>query len=228
MPQENIAETPESSPSAVPPSGSQKTETPANSGQGAQTTPEKKEGQSTADLEQALTKALAPVVGRLTKLEQRTKLGRGVQTPKPQFTFEERQPEAAPSKDELEIANERELLRVEKGITRITRDSKYQDLLAKDPTLAEILENNPLALLKEAPIDAEDALQSIIGILDEKSSKISVPTEDNQIKKEVPEAGPPNPPSETVKPPTETNQPRKLKTPDDVGKGIADKMMGKR
>jgi len=99
--------------------------------------------------------------------------------------------------------------------------------LEKDQTLAEILENNTLALLKEAPIDAEDALQNILGLLDEKVSKIFVPPVNNQIKTEVPEAGPPNPPSEAVKTPSEQNQTRKLKTPDDVGKGITDRMMGR-
>jgi hypothetical protein len=226
MPQEQKVETPVSAPSASQPSGSQQTETPTG-GQADQTSAKKNEGMSVSELEAVLAKQLAPIVGRLTKVEQRTKSGARVEKPKSDFTFEERESIAPPAKEEIEIANDREFLKVERGITRIIRDSRYQKLLETDSTLAEILENNPLALLKENPIDAEDALTSIISILDDKSSKISVPPVNNQIKTEVPEAGPPNPPSEAVKPTPDQNQPRKLKTPDDVGKGITDRMMGR-
>jgi hypothetical protein len=224
MPQDKTVETPASAPSASQPSGSQQTETPTG-GQADQTSAKKNEGMSVSELEAVLAKQLAPIVGRLTKVEQRTKTGARVEKPKSDFTFEEREPVTPPAKEEIEIANDREYLKVERGITRIVRDMRYQKLLESDPTLAEILENNPLALLKEAPIDAEDALTSIIGILDDKSSKISVPPVNNQIKTEVPEAGPPNPPSEAVKPPAP--QEKKMKTPDDVGKDIANKMMGR-
>lgn len=226
MPQDKTVETPVSAPSASQPSGSQQTETPTG-GQADQASAKKNEGMSVSELEAVLAKQLAPIVGRLTKVEQRTKSGARVEKPKSDFTFEERESIALPAKEEIEIANEREYNKVERGVTRILRDSRYQQLLEKDQTLAEILENNPLALLKEAPIDAEDALQNILGLLDEKVSKIFVPPVNNQIKTEVPEAGPPNPPSEAVKTPSEQNQTRKLKTPDDVGKGITDRMMGR-
>jgi hypothetical protein len=212
----------------VPPSGAG-AEAPEKANQGGQQTPPNKEGQSPAELvKNALQEALAPLQGRLTKIEQRTK-GRGVRdrlrSAKPQFSFEEPEEPEESSKDELAIANEKELLAVEKGITRILRDVKYQELLQKDSTLAELLENSPLALLKEMPIDAQDALEQIVSILD---SKIPVKSGESIISNPVPEAGPTNPPEETTPPVEKPAEEGRLKTPDEVGVNLANRLLGKR
>lgn len=228
-PNPDTPEVPKGSPSPAPnpdpPAG-------GNNNGGQQTPPQG--GMSPADLKSAVQEALAPLQGRLTKLEQRTK-GRStrerLKSAKPQFTFEQPpEEEAEPTKDELAQANEQELFELEKRITKsIFRDPKYQEILQKDPTLADVLENNPLALLKDTPIDAEDAFSQLVGILD---GKIPAPQPpggggtDNPPKT-VPEAGPTNPPTEVPPAPKEPEQPKAMKTPDEIGKGLADRMLAK-
>jgi len=132
---------------------------------------------------------------RLAKARRKAKLAK-----ERVFSFEEPEEEPEPTEDELALITEKETLKVEKGVLGILKSDEYSKLLEADPTLREILENNPLGLpvFKELPIDAEDALYKIEEYLSERAAKLPV---DESGKKEpetppAPEAGPTNPPTD--------------------------------
>lgn len=69
-----------------------------------------------------------------------------------------------PDSNEEEI----ERLNAEKGVANlIMLNPKYQELLQKDPTLREVISDNPLSLIREY-IDADDAIDQIQKKLDKR------------------------------------------------------------
>jgi len=164
---------------------------------------------------------------RLSRQERKTKISQ-----KPSFTFEEPEEEAEPSQEEMALAMEKESLRVEKGVLGILKNKDYQELFETDSTLRELVENNPLGLpiFKDAPIDAEDALERINDYLSEKATRL--PSKKEEKKEEevppVPNAGPTNPPAvkpEDRKQPPKPSEPQ-IKTVAETAKSLVDKLMG--
>lgn len=78
---------------------------------------------------------------------------------------------AAPSAEEAEARNIEEDRKVERGLTGIALDPKYRDVLDSDPTLRNLLTQNPLAVLPmmaSEALDAEDALELVREQLDQR------------------------------------------------------------
>lgn len=205
--------------------------TPANKPEGENTpAPQTKEGKALTSDENVILAELKKFGGRLTKLEQRTKDGLRVQSkiasPSKNFSFEypeEEEEEGNNLKAELE--QQREGLRLEKGVTRILRQTKYREILESDKTLSRVLDNNPLALLEEDPIDADDALDKLTAYLDDIADKLN-PSKDNE-EVPAPQAGPANPPTMTP-PQNNTSGPTPIKGVDEVGRDLASRFLSPR
>lgn len=61
----------------------------------------------------------------------------------------------------------------EKGIlSKVATNSKYREVLDNDPTLKDIISRNPLALIDNY-IDAEDAVEQVLEVLDERAEQAS-------------------------------------------------------
>ena len=148
-----------------------KTETP----EAKTTEPAVVKPQANSDLDTVLNE-LKRFGGRLTKLEQRTKGNLPIKISKPDTHFSFDYPEENEQAEEEKMRQEKELVKVERGITRLIRDQKYREVFEKDKTLTRILENNPLALLSEEVLDADDALNQITNILDESIAPMSEKT----------------------------------------------------
>lgn len=174
---------------------------------------------------------LNEIKGRLTKVEQRGKAGKlalGRKTGEQHFTFQPTEDEP-PTEDDIALEQDRELTALEKGVfKKFIKNPKYQKLLEKDKTLADLLDRNPLALLDESPANAEDAINQLEGVLDEKLATIPVKDGEGEgTPPPAPEAGPANPPeSGQPKPEEKPNQPKEVKTVDQVGQGLFSKISG--
>jgi hypothetical protein len=84
-------------------------------------------------------------------------------------------PAAAPTQDEQDEAARREDMKAERLIMRLAADSKYRAVLDADPTLRDMMVNNPLAVLPVlAPdaLDAEDAFGLVTEKLEQKLTAI--------------------------------------------------------
>lgn len=87
-------------------------------------------------------------------------------------------PAAAPTEEEMREQASREDAKAERLIMRLAAEPKYRALLDADPTLRDLMVNNPLAVLPAlAPdaIDAEDALALVTEKLDARLTTISTP-----------------------------------------------------
>lgn len=234
---EKKADTPVEGQQGSQPSTPSPTDTPAQK-KGGEEQPSK-EGKSSTPAEPTAGEILAAVNkigGRVTKLEQTRKSPQatGVAKEKKGFTFDYPDPED-PNKDVQELQQREELIAVERGITHLLRDEKYKDLLNQDETLSEILQSNPLALLTEDPIDAQDALAKITEVLDKKVETLMKKQEkakkekgeEGKETKPAPKAGPATTPeSGTGTTPTGESgeQKKQIKSVEDVGKGLAGKI----
>lgn len=87
-------------------------------------------------------------------------------------------PAVAPTEEEMREQASREDAKAERLIMRLAAEPKYRALLDADPTLRDLMVNNPLAVLPAlAPdaIDAEDALALVTEKLDARLTTISSP-----------------------------------------------------
>ena len=162
---------------------------------------------------------------RLARQERKTKK---LSKQESVFSFEEPREEETPSPEELALEQEKEFVKVEKGILQLQKGGKYDKLLESDSTLAEILNRNPLAILDENPIDAEDALDKIGDYLNSRLDKLPEKTSKNPEVLPVPEAGPTNPPVGQGEPRKSEEKPKepKLKSVSDIEKDIHATLMG--
>lgn len=178
------------------PNATQSENTPSQTDKSGSSQPQQK-GNSEQSIESAVLQELRKLGGRITKLEQ-TKKGRAAEmtAKRPEFSFEYPEEEDNSQSEKIQLAQERELLNFEKGVTRLLRDRKYIDLLDKDKTLARVMDNNPLSLITE-PIDAEDAVYKLQDFLDERLTEITSAgekrTDEIKVEEQVPENIPANP-----------------------------------
>lgn len=149
------------------------------------------------------------------------------------FSFEEPEPEEEnePTPEELALEQERELYRLERGVFQLLKTGKYNKLLEKDQTLAELLEKNPLGLpvFDTSPANAEEALDRIEDYLSSKLENISNETEETTPETPpVPEAGPTNPPESNPQPEKEEEKPKepKLKSVHEVENDLKQIFLG--
>jgi len=93
----------------------------------------------------------------------------------PSNLFSRQRPEDnAPTEEELTLEDRREFVAVKEGIVDLLAENpKYQEVLKKDPTLKRIIKSNPLALLDAQPYDAQDAVDMITDILDERAEELT-------------------------------------------------------
>lgn len=217
----------------TPPSGSEQVDTPPKPS--GEQTPPKKEGDPAPQPTNAdIMSEMKKLGGRVTKVEQRSSSSKQppkVAAEKKEFTFEPPEPVSEPNAEVQRVQQDQELVDLERSITPLLRDEKYKDLFEKDTTLLEILTGNPVALLKEPPADAPDALAKITEILDKKAetlSKAKAKADDKDDKTPpAPQAGPANSTDNPPEPkkPDSPAQP-KLKSADEVAKGLTDKIAG--
>ena len=149
------------------------------------------------------------------------------------FSFEEPEPEEEdePTPEELALEQERELYRLERGVFQILKTGRYNKLLEKDQTLAELLEKNPLGLpvFDTNPANAEEALERIEDYLSSKMESVSNETEESTPETPpVPEAGPTNPPESNPQPKEEEEKPKepKLKSVHEVENDLKEIFLG--
>lgn len=117
-------------------------------------------------------------------------------TPKKPFSFEYPPENDKPSVDELAIKDREEYANLKMSIAEmVTTSEVYQKVLKNDKTLARVLKNNPLSLLDDTPIDANDALQGIINYLEERSKDFTdtTPPKDTTVDKKAPQPAPQQP-----------------------------------
>jgi len=131
-----------------------------------------------------------------------------------------------PDADEVALAQERETNKFKQGVLRtVLKNKDYQKVLDKDKTLAKVLENNPLSLVEEDPVDADDAIGQVVDYLDECVDNLlsDTPKKKKEKDKENESDQPdPTPPKKVeVK---KDGQPEERKTLDDVSKGIMGKV----
>jgi hypothetical protein len=115
----------------------------------------------------------ADAARRKAALYDRT-MGKGLASP---FS-RQAAPVAAPTEDEQREQASREDAKAERLIMRLAAEPKYRALLDSDPTLRDLMVNNPLAVLPTlAPdaIDAEDALALVTEKLDARLTTINAP-----------------------------------------------------
>lgn len=212
------------------PSVSNPSDTPSNPQGGTTPSNEGKSGKKLTDLDTVMSE-LQRFQGRLTKLEQRGKsgkLGLGRKSGEQHFTFEPTE-DNAPTEDEISLEQDREITALEKGVFKsFIKNPKYQKLLEKDKTLADLLDRNPLALLDESPADAEDAIGKLEEVLNDKLAVIPVGEESEATPPPAPNAGPANPPENTGQPKSgdKPPKPEEVKTVEQVGKGLFNKITG--
>jgi len=128
------------------------------------------------------------------------------------FTFE--QPEE-PSEDEIARQNEAELHKLETGVLRtILKNKDYQNVLEQDKTLARVVERNPLSLLDEQPIDADDALEQIVDFFDERVEELA---DNGSDKKKAEKKEKDGGQKDTSKPPEKKVEDQKDKKPEHAG-----------
>lgn len=142
------------------------------------------------------------------------------------FSFKERE-SRKPTEEEVNYAEQRELLRVQQGVNELLFESdEIAEVVKGDPTLRRILRNNPLALLDEIPVDAQDALEQLEDYLYDLSSKKvgkKAPAKKAEEKKEEPKPVPPQPKGEAqAKQPASGAKP--ISTLSDITKGLEDRM----
>lgn len=145
--------TPPATPAATPAPAS---ETPAAT---PPATPAATPGE-TVTLSKAEHDQLARDAARARRLQKQADRGRVTG----HFTPESQAPATPPSKEELAEKARAEDEKAERGLTRLALDPKFRPLLDADPTLREMLTNNPLAVLPiyaNDALDAEDALELV-------------------------------------------------------------------
>ena len=87
------------------------------------------------------------------------------------FSPESQAPATPPSQEELAEKARQEDEKAKTGLTRIALDPKYRALFDADPTLREMITNNPLAVLPiyaDDAIDAQDAIELVTEAFDER------------------------------------------------------------
>lgn len=131
--------------------------------------------------------------------------GKKVVAPKPEFPGEEPEPElpSTPSDDDKE--SHEEFVRLKELVTaEIAQNPKFLKLMGEDSILRRVIASNPLSLLTPQEqanvIDAEDAVDKITAVLEERVSK------------EDPEENKPGEPEDEKKPPEGMN-PDNVPTP---------------
>lgn len=83
-----------------------------------------------------------------------------------------------PTADEIANEDAVEFAKVKAGFAEMALDnSDYQKVLKGDKTLKRIMKKNPLAILDEVPIDAEDALEKIQEYFDDLVEELPDPTD---------------------------------------------------
>lgn len=129
------------------------------------------------------------------------------------FTYERPEPSddddtRAVEAERLQLRDEREAFAVEKGVSKLLRSGKYDDLLKNSPILADQLNNAPLGLYIfqiERPIDAGDALSRIEDYLEDEIDKAPSSTSKKEEEKSDDEKddkaspAPSNPPADEDK-----------------------------
>lgn len=96
---------------------------------------------------------------------------------------------APPSVEELEAQARSEDAKAERGILKLATNPEFRDVLDADPTLRDLITNNPSALLPiyaAEAVDAEDAINMIKEVLNAKKPKPKV-----EEKKDEPKPTPP-------------------------------------
>src|SRR3990167_5128669 len=155
MPKQQLVDTPVEDKTNQPSDSSQK-DTATNTQPSEN--PDSQEGKKGLDSSlQDISYELKKLGGRLTKLEQGRK-GSSPSVSTKRFSFEYPQ-EKDTDDNQVELAQQKEILKVERGVTRLLFNSKYREIIEQDKTLAMVLERNPLALLEDDPIDADDAIE---------------------------------------------------------------------
>lgn len=138
-----------------------------------------------------------------------------------QFSFEK---PTEPDEDEVALKQEREYGKFQHSVLRtVLKNKDYQKVLEKDKTLAKVLENNPLSLLDESPVDSEDALSQVVDFLDERVEDLKEDPKKKKEEKKDDDGGQkePAPPITVEKTKGEKEQ---EKTLEDVSKGIMGKV----
>lgn len=133
-----------------------------------------------------------------------------------------------PTQEEVEIEQEREYARLQRSVlSTVLRNKQYQKVLENDKTLAKVVENNPLALLESDPVDADDALEQITSLFDERvedlKGKDDKKKADKKEKEEPADQPKPEPPVK-VAPEKAGNTPEPHKTLDDISSGLMKKV----
>lgn len=187
--------TPTDAPAATPAPAAPATPAPA-----APATPAASQGE-TVTLPKAEADQLARDAARARRL-QRANDRRGQSG---HFTPESQTPVNPPSKEELVEKAHQEDAKAERGLTKLALDPKYRPLLDADPTLREMLTNNPLAVLPifaNDAMDAEDAIELVTEAFDKrlvslKPAETTPPAEEKNPDgtPKTPQAAPATPPA---------------------------------
>lgn len=198
MSEENKVDTPsdEKDPTTDP---AQK-DTPTEGQEGAGSEASKGENSEKSDQNGDLTETikgigstLKKIEGRLTKVEQaRKKSGKTAEQPrKPgsRFSFEEpEEDDKDPDKGALAQEDAVEFAKVQTGTLRlIMSNEKFAKVYQSDKTLQKIINKDPLQLLDDTPIDADDALSSIQEYLESRAEELEP---DDKKKNDKPDKNP--------------------------------------
>lgn len=183
MSEENKVDTPsdEKDPTTDP----DQKDTPTEGQEGASPEASKVEEAGKSDQNSDLTatlkeigSTLKKVEGRLTKVEQaKKKSGKkaeGSGKPGSRFSFEEpEEDDEEPDKGALAQEDAVEFAKVQTGTLRlIMNNEKFAKVYQSDKTLQKIINKDPLQLLDDTPIDAEDALSSIQEYLESRAEEL--------------------------------------------------------
>jgi len=149
----------------------------------------------------------------------------------PGFSYEEPE-ENEPDEDDIRNQDREEYAKVRSGVVDLLFDNDdYKEVFKVEPTLRKILKNDPLALLDETPIDAEDALEKIQEYLDSRVEEIKKAKDDKDDKDDKGSSGEKDkktsPKPAPQKPKTEKKEDKKTtsaSTMQEVEGGLMDKV----